>query len=139
MGAAVEHAAQCAGLAALNFEQIFVTQEDEEDEELTSLADALEALLGWFGQKPFTAADVSEFINDTSHYRHKSHAMRQEFLFAGMPPGLLATPKSVGRRLRNHIDEPVKSGDRTLALRRYQPSHKGPKGGFGYWVDVKKL
>jgi len=45
-------------------------------------------------------------------------ATLRDFLFGPTPPGFVATPKSVSKRLRAHIDEPVRVGDKTLVLRR---------------------
>jgi hypothetical protein len=46
-------------------------------------------------------------------------AVLRDFLFGSVPPSFVATPKSVSQRLRAHIDEPVKVGDKTLVLRRF--------------------
>ena len=39
------------------------------------------------------------------------------------PPTYIATPKSAGKRLNQHIDEPVKGGNRTLMLRKWTDSN----------------
>ena len=42
------------------------------------------------------------------------------------------TAKSVGRLLKRHLDEPVRSGERTLVLRRKQDAHTKM---FSYCVE----
>ena len=50
------------------------------------------------------------------------------------PLNQLANPKSIGRRLRNHVDEPVRSRGRTLVLRKQDDHHtKQAK----YFVEVR--
>jgi hypothetical protein len=44
----------------------------------------------------------------------------REFFYSNKPASYIATTKSVGKRLQNHLDEPVKHGNRTLILCRHQ-------------------
>jgi hypothetical protein len=48
---------------------------------------------------------------------NRDSATLRDFLFGHAPAGFVATPKSVGHRLKAHVDEPVRSGERTLILR----------------------
>ena len=69
----------------------------------------------WPG-KQFMASAVAGMINDPS----KSEAGRivRDFLLPGAMAEHAFTSKAVGRLLKKHIDEPVRSGKRTLVLRR---------------------
>jgi hypothetical protein len=94
----------------------------------------------WMGT--FDAADVAKAINvqttTTDYYGAPSSpdpgagALR-EFLFPSTSPSHMATPRSVGKRLRNHIDEPVRSRERTLILRK----EEARAGKVLYFVEVK--
>ena len=141
VGSAVEHAASLANPdREVDFQMLFLAREDD-DEDSTSLAEALEIMLQkWMGT--FDAADVAKAINvqttSTDQYGAASSpdpsagALR-EFLFPSAAPSHMATPKAVGRRLRNHIDEPVKSRERTLMLRK----EEARAGKVLYFVEVK--
>jgi hypothetical protein len=77
----------------------------------------------------FNAADVAQFANEQGH----PHAANlRDFLYPGHPQGHIATPKSVGKRLKSHIGEPVRLGDKTLILRAL-PSRTGT---LAYFVHV---
>jgi hypothetical protein len=156
VGSAVEHAAKLAAdraeagayeaggppaPCAIDFQQMFLARDDE-DEDSTSLAEALEIMLSkWMGA--FEAADVAKAINPQLQQTDQYGALRapdpsaaalREFLFSNTPPNHMVTAKSVGRRLRNHVDEPVKSRERTLILRKHEDPHT--KTGT-YFVEVK--
>jgi hypothetical protein len=47
----------------------------------------------------------------------------------------VAPPKAVGKRLGNHLDEPVKSGERTLILRSWRKKRSDE---LAYYVDEKE-
>ena len=120
IGSAVEHAANLHGAgpkdaAEVDFQQLFLEQE-EDDEESASLADALAAMAEeWPKKKEFKAAEVATIINESS--LNQRGATLSEFLFPGAPFGFTATAKSTGKRLKSHLDGPVKGGDRTFVLR----------------------
>jgi hypothetical protein len=123
IGSAVEHAARLAG-QDLDFKNLFLSQEDD-DEESASLADALAVMERRWTE--FKANDVADLINkrdadasldlETLREMSRDSATVRDFLFGHTPAGFVATPKSVGRRLKSHVDEPVRSGERTLILR----------------------
>src|SRR5262249_8873084 len=101
IGSALEHGAKCAG-HELDFSRLFLDQE-EDDEESASLGETLDLLSKcWIGC--FKASDVAKKIND---YADASGAALRDFFYPGAPPNHTATPKSVGRLLKAHLDEPV--------------------------------
>jgi hypothetical protein len=141
VGSAVEHAAKLAEPdREVDFQKLFLARDDE-DEDSTSLAEALEIMSRkWSGA--FAAADVAKFINphtQTDQYGaprapDPSAASLREFLYPGALPNHIATPKSVTKLLKKHSDEPVKAGDRTLILRKQEDPHT--KNSL-YFIEVK--
>jgi hypothetical protein len=118
VGSAVENAAKLAG-HELDFEKLFITQE-EDDEESASLADVLDVLVKkWPDQ--FTASDVAGMINNPSP--NEDEQTLREYLRPGALPTHVFSPKSVGKALKQHLDEPVRSGERTLVLRSWEDKH----------------
>jgi hypothetical protein len=138
IGSAVEHAAQLAG-RDLDFKNMFLSQEDD-DEDSASLADALAVMERRWTE--FKANDVADLINkrdadasldlETLREMNRDSATLRDFLFGHTPAGFVATPKSVGHRLKAHVDEPVRSGERTLILRA-RPDRNGT---INYFVSV---
>jgi hypothetical protein len=55
--------------------------------------------------------------------------------FLLMPPNTVATPKAVGKRLKKHVGEPVRSEGETLALK----GNKGRDGEMVYYVKATKV
>jgi hypothetical protein len=131
IGSAIEHAADLTG-HELDFQELFLAQE-EEDEESSSLADALNVLLKALPEK-FVATQVAELVNDRST---RQGATLRDFLYPGAPPNHVPSAKSVGKRLNNHLDDPVKHGERTLILRKWRNPHGGSKGKWTYYIQVK--
>jgi hypothetical protein len=125
IGAAIEHGANLIG-QQLDFQELFMSQE-EDDEDTASLADAL-AIMQRRWPLFFKANDVADLINrkdadagldlKTLHDMNADSVTLRDFLFGQAPAGFVATPKAVGKRLRAHIDEPVKVGEQALVLRR---------------------
>jgi hypothetical protein len=136
VGSAVEHAASVAD-GTLDFQTLFLSQE-EDDEEATSLSDALIALsTKWPGGADFQAADVARMINDRSDFsidKERGAALRQ-FLFPELEhkADQTVTPKSVGKRLKKHVGEPVKVGTQTLCLKE-QPKPPGKPDAAGTYI-----
>ena len=135
VGSAVEHAATLAKPdQEVDFQNLFLIQEGD-DEDSTSVADALGAMLElWPNDKNgkptvFQAKDVAVKINGSP----PGNVLR-EFLFPGAPLGYAATAKSVGRRLRRHLDEPVKDEEQTLALRTWREHDNEP---LSYYVEQR--
>jgi hypothetical protein len=140
VGSAVEHAARLmaehsepgaydgddrARPQPVDFKSLFLAR-DAEDEDSNDLGDALEAL---HRQLPgqFTAHDVAEHVNDNI-----AGATVRDFLYYDTPVGFHATPKSVGKRLGKHLDDPVPHGKAVLTLRKVHTAYKG--SGLTYYV-----
>jgi len=151
VGSAVEHAAglcvtdaaaradgqvdgpdECRPVA-ICFRDLFLSQE-EEDEESASLADALAALaaIGWSQPNgepkktgPFQAATLAMLLNTAASLAgtEKEHAETLlEVLFPDQAHKAI-TAKATSKRLKRHLDEPVKVGVRTLCLRMSKDPH----------------
>ena len=120
VGSAIEHAAKLEG-HELDFQKLFVTQE-EDDEESASLADVLDVLVKtWSG--PFIASDVAGMINN--QVPNEDEQTLRDYLLPGAPPHHVFSAKSIGRLLKRHLDEPVRSGERTLVLRSWEDKRSG--------------
>jgi hypothetical protein len=113
VGSAIEHAANLAG-QELDFKKLFITQE-EDDEESATLADVLD-LLAKQWPKGFTASDVAGMVNSPDP-NDDEQTLRDFLLGPNALPKLRLSPKSVGCRLRTHLDNPVCGGERTLILK----------------------
>jgi hypothetical protein len=136
--AAKQHKEHVAGLVmdahptcppvAISFKNIFLDQEDD-DEETASLVDVLTILANHWaqperGKNYFYAADVAKLVNhngDAVAEDTRERAMTvREFLFPHIPAAAVISSKSAGKRLRRHVDEPVRSSDgQTLILRSW--------------------
>jgi hypothetical protein len=132
VGSAVEHAAGLTG-KPVDFQAMSLEQEQDEDDS-ASLADALDVMAKQWPIQ-FKAADVATLVNDRSNPR--GTALR-DFLFPDAPQNHVASPKSVGRLLAAHVDEPIKSGDSTLILRKSRDMHGGPKGALSFYIHTQR-
>ena len=47
----------------------------------------------------------------------------RDYLLPGALPSHVFSAKSIGRLLKKHLDEPVRSGERTLVLRSWEDKH----------------
>ena len=118
VGSAVENAARLAG-QDLDFRKLFLAQEDD-DEESVSLAEVLEVMLrNW--PKRFTANEVAKTINTV--IQNEDIQTLRDFLQTGVPTNHVFSPKTIGKRLKDYIDGPVRSGERTLILRSKKEKH----------------
>jgi hypothetical protein len=140
VGSAVEHAANLAGPVVdgkpfeLDFQSLFFDQEAD-DEESATLADVLETLRKLL-PGTFTAAKLAELINDP--IRNSEVTAIYEFLSQGYPDGYKLSPKAAGRRLRKHLDNPVRGEeDHTLVLRSWKPPNAAEGLVYGVEVDGK--
>ena len=118
VGSAVENAAKLAG-QELDFQKLFITQE-EDDEESASLADVLDVLVKKWPEQ-FTASDVAGMINNPSP--NEDEQTLRDYLLPGALPNHVFSAKSIGKLLKRHLDEPVRSGERTLVLRSCEDKH----------------
>ena len=133
VGSAVEHAAKLHGEEEIDFQKLFLKQEEEEDEDFISLVDALTIMAQKWGAG-FHATDVAVLINDL--FNQDALTLR-EFLYPGAPSGLVVAARSVGKRLAAHVDEPVKSGECTLILRKMEETtDRKAKGALKYCVHM---
>jgi hypothetical protein len=130
VGAAVEHAAQCAG-HAVDFGTLFLDQEGE-DQDATNLAEMLASLSetmasrnATVGRKPgpFKASDVADAINTNS--ADANALVVRGFLFPTQNSSVPVAAKGVGKRLKAHTDEPVRHGDKVLTLKGRMDKHEG--------------
>lgn len=118
---------------------MFLTQE-EDDEENASLTDALDALADkWPMASRFLAADVAGMVNDRSEFttdveRRRCETLR-DFLYPNATHSQIVTAKSVGKRLRHHVGEPVKRGDDTLVLRACSDPGNSAHGSLTYFIQ----
>ena len=110
VGAAIEHAAKCAG-CEVDFQKLFLEQEADDDDS-SSLADVLHILNRTWHQ--FKASDVANMLN-TQGNTSDSITLR-EFLFPGGRIDQQVTVKGVSKRLGAHVGNPVRHGEETLSL-----------------------
>jgi hypothetical protein len=150
IGSAVEHADRQAPPVGdqkrdrepLDFQKLFVAQEEGE-EESGSLADALAILARrWPDASFFKASDVITFLKKTelgdgnSGQKFTADARElRELLFDGAQHD--PSTKSVGRRLNRHVDEPAWYGERTLTLRSTHEVSGGSKHAKSYYVEAQ--
>jgi hypothetical protein len=130
----------------ISFRDLFLSQEDD-DEESSSLTDALAALaaIEWPQDKgpkktgPFQAFDLARLLNDVSDYRTDDDRERagvlRDFFFPKTPQNQDVSPKGVAKALKRHIGEPVKKGEETLILKAGEDSNT--KTAI-YYVQVAK-
>lgn len=121
---------------SISFKDLFLAQE-EDDEESASLTDALSAIAAEWTSDPPKSADIARMINDQGEYRADAQRERaatlREFLFPTLPPNQTVTAKSVGKRLKRHVGEPVKRGEQTLCLKEWRNPHDCT---LSYYVHV---
>src|SRR5262249_6073343 len=131
VGSALEHAAKLSD-QELDFQKLFVSQE-EEDEDSASLADILKVMRKKWPEE-FQATDVAGWINNEDPYRHDDDKQTlRDFLLQSTNSTTLLSAKSIGRLLKKRLDEPARSGDQTLILRREKDLHADV---FNYRVDI---
>jgi len=118
VGSAVENAVKLAG-QELDFRKLFIEQE-EDDEDSATLADALEVLVRKWPEQ-FTASDVVGTVNNPDP--NEDEQTLREYLLPGATSHTQFSSKSIGKRLKQHLDEPVRSGERTLVLRSWEDKH----------------
>jgi hypothetical protein len=131
VGSAVEFAAECAGWQdprqtapfKLDFEKLCLDQEAE-DEESTSLGEALEALeelAGKRGAKTFTATHLAEAIN--TEMPDMAAVLVRSFLFPEVTGERRHLSTKVGQRLKKYDRMPVRHGRRTIRLVTVMDKH----------------
>ena len=118
VGSAIEHAARL-NKQAVDFEKLFAGSEEDE-EETTSLAEALKAMseewpMNALSVTKFKASAVADLINDQQSNPNSPNL--RAFLFGDQPPAFRASIASVGKRLKQHVDNPVKHGNDIMTLK----------------------
>ena len=74
---------------------------------------------GWMAPRRSRRKDADAGLDlDTLREMNADSATLRDFLFGATPSSFVATPKAVGKRLRAHVDGPVKVREETLVLRR---------------------
>jgi len=136
---AMDATAGC-GPEVISFKDLFLSQEDD-DEENASLADALAALgAKWPEQAAFRSSDLATILNNRSEYAVNTDkecaSTVREFLFPKTPSNQDVSAKSVGKALKRHVGEPVKAGGRTLILKEWRDPRNGPNGALSYLVQA---
>jgi hypothetical protein len=106
--------------------------QEEDDEDSASLADVLAVLVAAY-PKEFLAKDVAAFLNTSRIFgvdeESSDKKLVRDYLLPGAPADHSFSAKSVGRLLRRHLDNPVKTDDgRMLVLRK----RKGGKERSGF-------
>ena len=119
VGSAVENATKLVG-QELDFRKLVIEQE-EDDEDSATLADVLEVLLKKWPDR-FTASDVAEMVN-TPEPNEDEQTLREFLLPPRALPNHQFSSLSTGKRLKQHIDNPVRSGERVLVLRSWEDTH----------------
>jgi hypothetical protein len=69
--------------------------------------------------------------------RRNADRARIKWMFTTKKARMLATPRTVGKQINSHIEEPVRSGNRLLVLRRGRAAGDGGNGPFSYWIETK--
>jgi hypothetical protein len=91
----------------------------------------------------FRAEDIADLINRVGREgaddgiltpeKKRDGIVLRDFLFGDVPPKFVATPRTVGNRLKAHRDEPVKHGGELLVLRG-DPDRNGVMVYFVHFV-----
>ena len=110
----------------IDFQQLFLEQESDE-EDSASLADALGVLNKRWPGGTFKAADVAALINENGNT--PDGVVIREFLFPGQKSDVVSS-KAVGRRLLAHVGNPVRQDDKILSLYAGTDSHTKMKNFF---------
>jgi hypothetical protein len=145
VGAAVEHAAkQHSAATPIDFEIIFRSQEDTEDEESLTLAEVLNALSQRW-PKGLVASDVAGVINDARSFNSNASAdsvfsgMLQGFLYPTIQHDRYVSPRSVGKQLGKHRNNPVRYDQQQVLTLRSRSDHSVVKGSLEYFIEVKAV
>jgi hypothetical protein len=146
--AAKQHAEHVRGLVMdadktcsprdVRFKDLFL-QQDEDDDEAASLADALDKLaIRWPNGAHFKGADVAKLANITGEGaqaddRERAMILREVF-FSDFPLDKTVTARTAGRRLKRHVGAPVVHDGKTLTLNEWKDPKAPQKDGLHYYV-----
>jgi hypothetical protein len=113
----------------ISFKELFIEQE-QEDEDSASLADALALLAAkWRDEVRFKAAAIASMVNvdytdpATSKDDREDARILREVFFADLHPKQTVSALSTGRRLKRHVGGPVQHNGKTLCLREERDTH----------------
>jgi hypothetical protein len=153
VGSTVEHAARLAG-HTIDFSQLFLSQEDDE-EETVELSSALIALhRSWNGggteeaAKSFEAADVTRLINNRESpsqpdFLKEDGITLLEFLCKDLVSKVanpVISAKTIGRRLKKHCGAPIGTTIDgklcTLILRAKDKPVNDPHAATVFWLRI---
>jgi hypothetical protein len=146
VGSAVEHAAKLHAESvepaaydedshmptSIDFKAMFLEQEEDE-EEAASLGHALGIMQKQWGalQKGFGASQVVEFLNNNNN--PPDVVALRTFFLPTAPTNTVAEPRSIGRKLRQHVGEVVPYQGHTLVLKRMSKETHSKKS-VNYYV-----
>jgi hypothetical protein len=124
VGSAVENAVKLYDdKSSLDFRDLFLEQEESEDEDTISLIEFLETVLKRWPDG-FTAAEMAVVINDQNEMLINRTLV--DFLYPQAsktkPMTALVSAASVSKQLRMHLETPVKSSDGILKLVTNKPA-----------------
>jgi hypothetical protein len=132
VGSAVEQAASLCG-EEFDFKELFIKQEESQDEDSVSLAEVLELLLQKWPDG-FTSVEVVKQINDDMLFSMNMSAsdnsglglVLRDFLYPGASEELKISSRVVGTRLGKHLNNAVAAADgrSDLVLRVREDSHR---------------
>ena len=122
VGSAVEYAAEL-DRARARLQAAVHRRRRRTTRNAASLADVLEILDKWWPDQKFGASAVASRINDRRTRTTTNRQTVREFLFPGAMVDYAFSSKSVARMLKKHLDDTVRTGERTLVLRCAQDTH----------------
>lgn len=133
IGSAVEHAAMLHNSdAGIDFQKLFLEQEESEDEDSISLADAL-GTLSKHWPEGFHAEDLVNCIHNYS--MDPIGRTLREFLYGTAAPNITPSARSIGKQ--KHVDEPVRNSEgQTLILKQMKDTAGATKGSWSYYVKI---
>jgi hypothetical protein len=81
----------------------------------------------WPNGALFESAEVAKLANATGDWasERENAATLREILFPTIPLNQAVTAKSIGKRLKRQVDEPVPCNGNILSLKETRDTHKG--------------
>jgi hypothetical protein len=135
IGAAIEHAAACCGHKEITFAGMFRALDDQ-DEDSATLEEFLTILLRAFRDRPgddetrvFVAKDVADYLNGEALNTPEGTTVRRFLYGEKAKKDAIVATKSVTRKLRAHVGNPVPSGSGYIILKR-----KGNHEANEFWI-----
>ena len=132
IGSALEHAAALCGREFGVSTNCSGAVEDE-DEDDVSLGEVLAAMNSTWPDKEFKAKDVADIINT---FQHEYQDIFHNFFCPTLDAGRRASPLSIGKKLKHHMDGPVVIDGKTLTLKVGRPTSDSSKGALQFKVVI---